>query len=130
MSEPVKPCYEDHMHEWHRSATEFNWICTNQTRDNPEPVDAYEATITEYHNYVWTAVKPPVLKGLAQLVADAKNDLVADVQSSVLGKLMRETSPSWLEAARNHEAKKDLYGNYRNYQAMVSAIQDLNRGRG
>jgi hypothetical protein len=93
MSEPVKPCYEDHMHEWHRSATEFNWICTNQTRDNPEPVfpDAQMAHVIE--NIEWVSVKPPVLKGLAQLVADAKNEMVADLQSSFRVALDHEAQP-------------------------------------
>ena len=127
-------CHEDHMHVWEANIDGFR--CIGQLAaeiSGVHPVMRGEVggelgDLIE--NIEWSYVRAPVLKGLAQLVADAKNEMVSDLQSSFRMALDAEQSPIWLEAARNYEAKKDLYGCYRNYEAMVSAIQDLNRGRG
>jgi len=118
-------CLKDHMHRWERSATTTNLVCTAGPRDNPAPQDAEMAHAIE--NIEWVSVKLPVLETLTEMIASAKKDIQRDAHSQFLAALHAEQSPIWLEAARNHEAKKDLYGNYRNYQTMVSAIQDLNQ---
>ena len=119
-------CEKEHMHRWERSATTTNLVCTAEPRDNSEPQDAEMSYLIE--TIEWVPVKGTEM--LRELVALAKGEIQQDAGARFRAALSAEQSPIWLEAARNYEAKKDLYGNYRNYEAMVSAIQDLNRGRG
>ena len=132
MSEPVLPCDEDHMHEWHLSATHPGWICTNQTRDTPEPVlpDAQMAHIIE--SYEWISVGQPMLTNLNRMIADAKKDLVADVQSSVLADLPR--NPVGLRALfaadddENIDVIRDIWGGSRPFMDFLH-FKTSTRGR-
>lgn len=91
----VHPCEKDHMHAWKlEELGDHGWYCTVAAfeerygrRDNPAPQDAEMAHVIE--NIEWVSVKPPVLKSLTEMVANAKKEIAEEVESSVLSDLPR-----------------------------------------
>ena len=143
---PFVECHEDHMHVW--EATMEGFRCIGELAmeiSGVHPVMRGEVQDAEMSYIIesieWSYVRAPVLKSLAEMVANAKKEIVAEVESSVLADLpddpvgLAEYQPTtykwwpmltWAEAAALHEEKKDLYGCHRNFISMRAALQDLN----
>jgi hypothetical protein len=106
-------CTRDHMHQLGLHQGEVVCKLTLTWHDNPEPVDAYESVITDYRNYVWTVVPGAKVTELARMVADAKNEMIEDVWSSVSETL--PVNPVGLKAIieadeRDIDVVRDIWG--------------------
>ena len=151
-------CEKEHMHRWERSATTTNLVCTAEPRDNPEPQDAYVATVfcsvckqpaklrhgeihyseggikspvcyggcdIEYltENIEWVSVKAPLITTLAGMVAAAKNQIAAEIESSVMRDLPRDptgfSAVHPLSRGQVGDNKLHLYGSMTNYNMVM-----------
>jgi len=95
-------CTEDHMHSWELRGSK--WLCLNAThdprRDNPEPVEAH----------------------LAEMIADAKNQIVSDIGLRIqreLDAIQPTGIQSLITRGQVGDNKLHLYGTMTNHKMVM-----------